>query len=393
MDEERDGEGAFAGQVCCVCGEAKLLAVAGFPDLVRVTSDVRPWPTGGALGVCSHCSAIQKAPDARWLVEIAAIYADYDPYRLSSGLEQAVFAPGTGRPSRRSDCLVGGLRQAAPLPSTGRLLDIGCGNGVLLAAFARAMAGWDLAGHDLDNRNLAALQAIPGFSELLTGSLDRVRGSFDLVSMIHSLEHFPDPATALSEARRLLAPDGLLLVQVPDAAANPFDLTVADHRTHFTATTLERLAQRCGLSIIQLSAGGIVPKELTLIARRGQEAALRPTSVPAGVPAWVGEHVAWLKQLVALAKAIPDQRFGVFGTAVGATWLYGQFSERIAFFLDEDPARLGAFCFDRPVFAPADAPLGVPVVMPLAPGIGEDVARRLAHLPLRFIFPRLEPPS
>lgn len=394
VDEKRIGEGVSAGQACCICGSAKLLPVAGFPDLVRVTSDVKPWPAGGTLEVCENCGALQKTPDARWLAEIAAIYADYDPYHLSGGLEQAVFAPGTGRPSRRSDCLIEGLRQAAPLPSVGRVIDIGCGNGVLLAAFARAMTGWDLAGHDLNGRNVTALQAIPGFTGLLTEPLDRVRGHFDVVSMIHSLEHFPDPAMALAEARRLLTPDGVLLVQVPDAAANPFDLTVADHRTHFTAATLERLARRCGLSIIALSAGGIVAKELTLIARRGQESIPLPAPAPAaGVPPWVGEHITWLSQLVALTKAIPDPRFGIFGTAVGATWLHGQFAERVAFFLDEDSARLGTLCFGHPVLAPADAPVGIPVVMPLAPRIGEAVARRLAHLPLRFVFPRLEAPS
>jgi SAM-dependent methyltransferase len=388
----------FAGQACSICGEEKIRTVPGFPDLARVTSDVKPWPTGGTLGACENCGAVQKAPDARWLTEIAGIYADYDPYHLSNGLEQAVFAHGTGQPSRRSDRLVEGLRQAVPLPAVGRAIDIGCGNGALLAAFARATTGWSLAGHDLNDRNLAALQAIPGFAGLLTEPLDSVTGRFDVVSMIHSLEHFPDPAVALGEARRLLTPDGTLLVQVPDAAANPFDLVVADHRTHFTTATLERLALRCGLSIVALSVGGIVAKELTLVARRGQGNAPFPAPSPVGVPPlvgerWVGEHIAWLNRLVALAEAIPEPRFGVFGTAVGATWLHGQFGERIAFFLDEDPARFGTFCFGRPVLAPADAPTGIPVVMPLAPRIGEEVTRRLAHLPLRFVFPRLEAPS
>ena len=153
--------------LCRVCGKAALEEFPQFARLPRVTSDCRPFPAGGRLAICGECAAVQKPVDARWREEAAAIYAAYDVYFQSGGVEQAVFDPGTGAPRRRSAVLVDRLASNRKITETGTVLDVGCGNGALLSAFAEIRPGWRLFGHDLSEINRAALSRIPRFEQLV----------------------------------------------------------------------------------------------------------------------------------------------------------------------------------------------------------------------------------
>ncbi len=85
------------------------------------------------------------------------------------------------------------------------LLDVAGGSGQLAAAArARGVQAWtvDLVRGDLqaDGERLPLRDA-----------------SFDRVANIGSLEHFPSPARGVAEMARVLAPDGLALVLLPNA--------------------------------------------------------------------------------------------------------------------------------------------------------------------------------
>lgn len=382
---------AFHQRPCVVCGATAVRPISGYERLGRVTSDVKPWPAGGALGRCRDCGATQKAADDAWLAEISAIYADYDVYHQSGGVEQAVFSAADGRPARRSDVVAAALARRVSLPRRGRALDVGCGNGAFLAALSRAVPEWRLCGQDLDERNSAVLRAIPGFETLFTRKVETLTATFDLVSMIHSLEHFVDPAEALSRAAERLAPNGVLFIQVPDAEANPFDLTVADHLSHFDAVGLRRLVERAGLSVL-VSANDWVAKELSLAAIRRSETGGPAGDAPSLPPKnpgddWAARHVALLTDMAARADRIAAEQgaVGVFGTAIGATWLRGRLGDRVAFFIDEDPARQGRRYMGAPVLAPQDAPAGSTVLAPLAPRVAAAVAARFADAAFALI--------
>lgn len=100
----------------------------------------------------------------------------------------------------------------------GRLLDVGCGTGAMLAA--AAARGMDTAGLDISDVAVAqARERSPG-SELHVGVAERLPfadGGFDVVSCVGSLEHVTDPAVALREMRRVCRPDGRLLIIVPNS--------------------------------------------------------------------------------------------------------------------------------------------------------------------------------
>ena len=100
-----------------------------------------------------------------------------------------------------------------------RLLDIGCGDGLFLAACRNG--GWVRLGLDpsLDALASARARAVDGLAQGHADSLPFASDSLDVITMFHVLEHLPDPHQCLREVRRALGPAGLLVVQVPNAGS------------------------------------------------------------------------------------------------------------------------------------------------------------------------------
>lgn len=365
---------------CRVCGEDALIEIPEYATLPRVTSDCKIFPSGGRLMVCGGCGAAQNPADEKWLGEIAEIYSAYAPYHQSGGIEQAVFDAEKGKPRLRSDVMIERLHGVAPLGPEGTAIDIGCGNGVFLKALSRARPGWALYGHELNDLHKAELEAIPGFAGFHMGALSNLPANFDLVTMIHALEHFPDPAEGLAELRDKLHPEGHLFIEVPNGAATPFDLMIADHASHFTSQDLARLFQRVGLGTVTI-AEDWVTKELSAVARRDGATAAPAAATPDAALAQVRGQLCWLQQLIDEARAIAaaSDSFGIFGSSVAAIWLLGVMGDDVDFFVDEDPSRQGATLHGRPIHAPTDVPEGSAVYMTLIPAVAQAVAGRLAR--------------
>ena len=94
-----------------------------------------------------------------------------------------------------------------------QILEVGCGTGHWLEALhANAM---DVTGLDFSAGMLARAQSRLAGIPLVQGTAERLpwrSESFDRVFCINAFHHFPDKAAFLAEARRLLRPDGKLLI-------------------------------------------------------------------------------------------------------------------------------------------------------------------------------------
>ena len=62
---------------CHVCHEPSVQIVPGYEKFSSVTSDCKPWPKGGRLGVCRTCGCVQKIIDSAWKSEVDKIYRAY----------------------------------------------------------------------------------------------------------------------------------------------------------------------------------------------------------------------------------------------------------------------------------------------------------------------------
>lgn len=100
--------------------------------------------------------------------------------------------------------------------SSGRLLDVGCGSGTLLKLAQDR--GYEVSGIEVSQaatefaRDAFGIQPIVGFFP----EYRFAQCSFDVIVLSHVLEHLDDPASAIREAARILAPDGILAVIAPN---------------------------------------------------------------------------------------------------------------------------------------------------------------------------------
>lgn len=378
-----------AGEAACgICGGGTLEEMADYRVLRRVTSDCRAWPAGGRLGVCRACGAVQKPADDAFLADIDAIYKSYTIYHQAAGAEQAVFEQSSGLPASRSVRLLETFRDRAGLKSSGRMLDVGCGNGATIRAFGQVAPGWTKAGTEFDGKYRAEVESIPNTEPLHVGSVQEVPGTFDVITMIHVLEHIVDPVDVLTTLRGMLASGGLLLIEVPHHPANPFELLIADHRSHFTADSLVRALSAAGYEIVSVAEDWI-PKELSVVARPARAAVPAPSLGDvttarqriAGSLAWLRSTAEQLRRLGA------DAPLGLFGTSIAGTWLAAEVGDAIAFFVDEDPNRVGRTYLGKPVHAPADVPAGSRVFVGLPPAVAAGICGRLARPGVTFLPP------
>jgi 2-polyprenyl-3-methyl-5-hydroxy-6-metoxy-1,4-benzoquinol methylase len=372
---------------CQTCGTAGLHAIEGFGDLPRVTSDSKPFPSGGKLLVCERCGTVQRIVDSKWLREIGEIYRDYEMYHQSAANDQAVFDPVSGRPRGRCEVLARHLLDSGTLPRSGALLDVGAGSGAMLAAFSAASNDWKLFGLDLDDRKERALRAIPRFERLFTVPPEQLSQAFDLVTLVHSLEHFTDPLSMLRRLRKRISPGGRLFIQVNNVDRTPFDLVVADHLCHFTPRSLAYLVARAGLSVETVRTDWVY-KEIALLAVPDTSLPEPAHDDPREAVHRIERDVAWLRSMLGHAsESAGGSRFGIFGTSVAATWLASGLGDAVEFFVDEDPARDGRTHLGLPILRPAKIPPGAVVYLAFVREVSRAIGERLADLPVRFAMP------
>jgi SAM-dependent methyltransferase len=137
-----------------------------------------------------------------------------------------------------------------------RVLDIGCGDGALIAELSGRMPSWRFAGVEIAERavELASERCPEADICAYDGeTLPYDTGAFELAVLSHVLEHVRDPAAVLAEAARVAE---RVIVEVPLednlSARRPSKQPVADHVGHiqrFSRAAIATIARDAGLRV------------------------------------------------------------------------------------------------------------------------------------------------
>ncbi len=204
---------------------------------------------------CRQCSLLILAPrpsDA----ELLSLYkAEYFTEHLQDQMPQTDQGIAAQITLRRHfvEWLHSSLRR-----TNGRMLEIGCATGFLLKAFEQV--GWKAAGIEF-SQDAAHYARQTLHLDVQTGSVsketlaDRI---FDVIVMLHTLEHLPDPLAACKILHDHLTADGYLVIQVPNSTGLQARVQgkkwegwrIPYHFFHFSPRTLKQLLRKSGFRVI-----------------------------------------------------------------------------------------------------------------------------------------------
>lgn len=201
---------------------------------------------------------------------------DLDPERIFAGRHVRAFTRlvtrsvlfGSGRLTRAArkvvrrrqfqtlTSILGAVRAAGlPRGRQTRVLDVGCGSGVLIHVLA--LAGLtSVTGVD---PFAPADRVLGSGAVILKRELEEVQEPFDLVMFHHSFEHVLDPGASLDAAAGLLTPGGRVLVRMPTVTSDAFeryreDWVQLDAPRHITVFSREGMARLCAERGLELVA-------------------------------------------------------------------------------------------------------------------------------------------
>ena len=284
----------FCTEPDCTLANSRVLLEREAP----YTRDGRPERLAFELRLCSQCRMgfVHPVPDEETL---AAFYTSDYPYFQDAGELPETEAKSwkyrvarlrySGNPlAAAGAALVEVLaRKTATfslgvpltLPRSARILDYGYGSGAWLLSM-RALGysrllGCDIAANTQRGRELAAR----GIEVFQPGDISGIEAaSLDCVRLEHVFEHLAEPLAVLGSLRRLLRPEGLLLMTFPsiypwlgirDLASSPHldHLQLPIHLAHHSVESATRLVRAAGFEGV---ATRVTARErfITLMARK-----------------------------------------------------------------------------------------------------------------------------
>jgi 2-polyprenyl-3-methyl-5-hydroxy-6-metoxy-1,4-benzoquinol methylase len=287
---------------CNLCGSGDVRVLQAGRDatrtpteLARTFSSSSDEPLTQQLVICANCGLQYVTPRLR----SEAVLESY-----SKGVDEQFVSQARGRELTFSKCLdlIETVRQQPP----GRLLDIGTGGGSFL--HVASQRGWTVDGCE-PNRWLCewalrhyGLTVRPG----TVFDQEYAPGSYDVVTLWDVLEHTADPKSEIREVHRLLADDGLIVINYPDIGSwmarvmgRSWVFLLDVHLYYFTRATIRKLLEDEGFALVEmrphfqrLGLGYVLRRAARYVgapARMAESAVRLAGLMECQVPYWMGQ--------------------------------------------------------------------------------------------------------
>lgn len=217
-------------------------------NAVERIDDGRVWPTGWRCLACGHVVP-QAAGIPLFAPELADSISGFDPKAFAYLAEHE---PGHFWFVARNLLLIGLADKF--FPHARRFLEIGCGTGFVLSAFARSRCWEQLVGSELHPSGLAyARQRLPSEVEFVQMDARDIPAvaAFDLTGAFDVIEHIADDEAVLRALRAATQTGGGTIIAVPQ---HPWLWSRADeiahHERRYRRGELEAKLQRAGFDVL-----------------------------------------------------------------------------------------------------------------------------------------------
>lgn len=228
----------------CNCRNAEVLLHIPF-----TLPEDSPLPEAYDIVACKACNFVYA--------DTPGSQQDYDRYyhEHSKYEDPTVATGGSHDPYDHARIKAQADRISTEIGKDCNTLDIGCASGGLLlelrAKGYKFIHGVDGACSCIEQLSKQGVKStLLRLSELGQGKLD---GLFDVIILSHVLEHVVELQKLLEAAKSLLAPNGKIYIETPDASRYDNDMFVpyyffdAEHINHFDVFSLGQLAKHSGL--------------------------------------------------------------------------------------------------------------------------------------------------
>jgi SAM-dependent methyltransferase len=379
---------------CIVCDAslaAPLLISQGHASLTTML-DVLPDPT--VVRFCDRCGHLQTDP----LPDLTQYYAQHYQILANSEDEDQLVSLRDGRNVLRNQLQTDTLVNKITLIDGAAVLDYGCAKSAVLRQLLTRRP--DISPHVFDVNDLYVpfwRKFIPEGQWATHQVPAQWAGRFEVVTSFFALEHVEAPRQFIQEVGALLKPNGLLYGIVPNAYDNVADFVVADHVSHFSATSITFLLESNGFAVEQID-GECHPGAWVFVGRKAANQAPPTTSpVAAQLKQQAARMAAFWASFGDRVREFEDRHAGkssvVYGSGFYAMYLMTclRQPERVVCFLDQNPHRQRQQLLGRAIRSPGQVPAEASTLyVGLNPRIAKSAMAAVPALntrPFDFFYP------
>lgn len=346
------------GYTCQVCGNKIESHEYDLPcfrhsDYAKVGENI-------TLGQCQHCGVIKVLSS---YCDVDKTYYTTEEYATTKLVQPKRNNEGklSTRYKLQAEFM---LRQLEFTPK--RVLDFGCGDGVLLKEIA-ALNG-EIECHGVDINPFYAAMFPEGFT--LFNSVEQIDGSYDLVIFAFTLGFVENMQEILAKLVQRLSERGVLFIQASYIDVAPLNLLHTDQYFHFNPEIMRNILTLNGVECSLLDTESF-PGEFIVLAKPGNP---KPEVVKT-------VDLNDLVQTVFEYKNALRDSAGyeyILGTTLYAAFEYELHKSTIKAFIDENESKIGTKFKGLPVLSPTELPAGTKVLFPYG-GRGAKIAAMLSE--------------
>lgn len=202
---------------------------------------------------CENCSLVYCSPILEEK-EKEVLYEHFRDIEFRRENKEEYFRRITSLPSQESENYEKCKFLENHIPQRGEILDVGCGAGVFLYTFQKYFPRWETFG----------IEPTPGFADFAKKEGIRVDygylteksydQTFELISLIHVLEHIDDPKPVLQMLKKYLNKKSVLYIESPSVKdigylPSSHDRFMCQHEVIFSREVLEQILKEQGYNI------------------------------------------------------------------------------------------------------------------------------------------------